>query len=224
MRVLIVEDEPQLANNIAQILKEGAGFAVDVCNDGLDGLHLAMSNPYDLIVLDLMLPGMNGLDLLGEMRKKGKNTAVLILTAKNTNADIIEGLNRGSDDYLTKPFDIGELIARCKALVRRSYQKPSPAITVGNIKIDTLARKVEVAEQVIDLTATEYKTLEFLAFRLGEVVTKTELLEHLYDFNWERFSNVIEAHVSSLRRKLDPDKKNNPIKTVRGHGYILKGE
>lgn len=223
MRVLVIEDEPQLANNIAQILKEGAGFAVDVCNDGLEGLHLAMNTPYDLIVLDLMLPGMSGLELLDKMRKKGKNTAVLILTAKNTSADIIEGLNCGSDDYLTKPFDIGELIARCKALVRRSYQKPNPEIIVGNIKIDTLTRSVEVAKQPIDLTATEYKTLEFLALRSGEVVTKSELLEHLYDFNWERFSNVIEAHISSLRRKLDPYRENNPIKTVRGHGYILKG-
>lgn len=224
MRVLVVEDEPKLADNIAQILKEGAGFAVDVCNDGLEGLHLAMNNPYDLIVLDLMLPGMSGLELLGEMRKKGKDTAVLILTAKNTSTDIIEGLNCGSDDYLTKPFDIGELIARCKALVRRSYQKPNPEITIGNIKIHTLSRSVEVAEQSVDLTAMEYKTLEFLALRSGEVVTKSELLEHLYDFNWERFSNVIEAHISSLRRKLDPDRKNNPIKTIRGHGYILKGD
>ena len=224
MRILVIEDEPQLADNIAQILKEGAGFAVDICNDGTEGYHFAISNPYDLIVLDLMLPGMSGLEILNKLRNNGNDTAVLILTAKNDSADIIEGLNHGSDDYLTKPFDIGELVARCKALIRRSYRKPNPTIMVGDVIINTLARSVEVAGQAIELTATEYKTLEFIALRKGEVVTKTELLEHLYDFNWERFSNVIEVHISSLRRKLDPDKKINIIKTVRGHGYIIKGD
>ncbi len=224
MRVLVIEDEPQLADNIAQILKEGAGYAVDISNDGTEGLHFAATNPYDLIVLDLMLPGMSGLDILKQIRDKGNDTAVLILTARDSSDDIVKGLNYGSDDYLTKPFDIGELVARCKALIRRSYRKPNPVITLGDIAINTLARTVEINNKLVDLTATEYKTLEFLALRKGEVVTKTELLEHLYDFNWERFSNVIEVHISSLRRKLDPDKKNNIIKTIRGHGYIIKGE
>ena len=224
MRVLVIEDEPQLAKNIAQILKEGAGFAVDICNDGNEGYYYANSNPYDLIVLDLMLPGMSGLEILSKLRDIGNDTAVLILTAKNTSEDIVKGLNYGSDDYLTKPFDIGELVARCKALIRRSYRKPNPVISIGDIEINIAARNVMVSDRTVELTATEYKTLEFLAMRKGEVVTKTELLEHLYDFNWERFSNVIEAHISSLRRKLDPERSKNIIKTVRGHGYMVNGE
>ncbi len=222
MRALVVEDEVTLANNIAQALREGAGFAVDISNDGLEGLHFATTNPYDLVVLDLMLPGMNGMDILKNIRDKGIKTAVLIMTARDTSEDIINGLNVGADDYLTKPFDVGEFIARCKALVRRSYSEPSPEITISGIRINTLKKQVFVSDKPVTLTALEYKTLEYFFMRCNEIVTKTDLLEHLYDQDWDRDSNVIEVHISSLRKKLDPNKTLNPIKTMRGYGYIIE--
>jgi DNA-binding response OmpR family regulator len=222
MRVLIIEDESRIAKNIAQVLKENANFAVDICTDGVDGLHQAKSNTYDLIVLDLTLPGMDGLDILNKMRSSGKTVPVLILTARDTSADIITGLNSGGDDYLTKPFDMGELVVRCKALVRRSYGQTHPKIKVGKLTIDTVARRVKFNNSEVRLTAMEYRTLEYLAMRVGQIVSKTELLEHLYDFNWERFSNVLEVYVSALRRKLDPDRKYDLIETIRGQGYLLK--
>lgn len=222
MRVLIVEDEPTFARNIAQALREGAGFAVDISNDGVDGMHLAATGSYDLIVLDLMLPGMDGMSILKQIRARGLKTAVLIMTARDSRRDVIEGLNLGGDDYLTKPFDIGEFIARAKALVRRTYDEPNPEISVGELTLKTTSRTVTVSGRVVPLTAMEYRTLEYLVMRCGEVVTKTELLEHLYDLNWERYSNVIEVHISSLRKKLDPDKTFNPIRTLRGHGYIME--
>ncbi|MHC4258899.1 MAG: response regulator transcription factor [Planctomycetota bacterium] len=222
MRALIVEDEVRLARNIAQILGENASFAADISTDGVDGLHMAKTNPYDLIVLDLTLPGMDGLDILSRLRSDGSSVPVLILTARDTSADIISGLNAGGDDYLTKPFDMGELVARCKALVRRSYGKTDPRLKIGQLTIDTAARRVEMNDHEIRLTATEFRALEYLAMRAGQTVSKEQLLEHLYDFNWERFSNVIEVHVSALRRKLDPDRRYGLIETLRGQGYVLK--
>lgn len=222
MRVLIIEDEPRLAVNIAQALKENADFVADIAADGPEGLHLAKINPYDLLLLDLILPGMDGLEVLQELRQSGQTTAVLILTARDGREDIIAGLNAGSDDYLTKPFDMGELVARCKALVRRAYGQPNPILRTGTLTVDTLTRRVYYGEREVHLTATEYRTLEYLALRAGQIVSKTELLEHLYDFNWERFSNVIEVHISALRRKLDPSRKDNLIETLRGRGYLLR--
>ena len=143
MRVLIIEDESQLAQNVACVFRETANYAVDISGEGIDGLHLARTNPYDLIVLDLMLPGMAGLEILQRLRAEGKTTPILILTARDTSADIIEGLNGGCDDYLTKPFDMGELMARCKALIRRSYGQVSPKIELGALSVDTQARRVE---------------------------------------------------------------------------------
>ena len=222
MRVLIIEDESRLARNIAQVLKESAKFAVAVCTEGIDGLHLAKTNPYDLIILDLTLPGIDGLDILRKLRSAGKTVAVLILTARDTSVDIITGFDSGGDDYLTKPFDMGELVARCKALIRRAYGQTHPKIKVGKLTIDTAARRVKFDKVEVRLTAMEYRTLEYLAMRAGQIVSKTELLEHLYDFNWERFSNVMEVYISALRRKLDPGRKYNIIETVRGQGYLLK--
>lgn len=223
MRVLIIEDEKRLAQNISQVLIENQGYAVDLSFDGIDGLHMAQSNSYDLIVLDLRLPGMHGLDILKTIRKQKNNTPVLILTACDTSLDVIKGLDCGSDDYLTKPFDMGELVARCKALIRRSYGKADPVLNIGPLIIDTAARKVIANGKHIMLSPMEYHTLVYLAMRAGQVVSKEELLEHLYDFNWERFSNVIEVYVSMLRKKLDPQKKYNLIKTFRGQGYIVEG-
>lgn len=223
MRVLIIEDEKRLAQNISQVLVEHEGYAVDLSCDGIDGLHMAESNSYDLIVLDLRLPGMHGLDILKAIRAQRNTTPVLILTACDTPSDVVKGLDCGSDDYLTKPFDIGEFVARCKALIRRSYGKANPIMNIGPLMIDILARRVTMNGNHIILSPMEYHTLEYLALRAGQVVSKEELLEHLYDFNWERFSNVIEVYVSTLRKKIDPQKKYNIIKTLRGQGYIAEG-
>ena len=222
MRVLIIEDEMRLAKNIAQVFRESGNFAVDISPDGVDGLHMAKTNPYDLIVLDLTLPGIDGLEILGALRGMRNAVPVLILTARDTQRDIVTGFNEGGDDYLTKPFDMGELIARCKALIRRSYGQPYPLLEVGKLKVDTAARKVTFNDSEVRLTAMEYRTLEYLAMRTGQIVSKEELLEHLYDFNWERFSNVLEVYIAAIRRKLDPDRCFDPIETVRGQGYCLK--
>lgn len=223
MRTLIIEDEKRLARNIAQILSENEAFAVDCSYDGQDGLYMAESNVYDLIILDLRLPKKSGLDILKSLRSKGNPTPILILTACDMPSDVVKGLEAGGDDYLTKPFDMAELVARCKALIRRAYGKPSPVIQVGGVTIDTAARSVTAQGRAVSLTPMEYQTLLYLAMRAGQVVSKEELLEHLYDFNWERFSNVIEVYISSLRKKLDPDKTRHLIQTQRNQGYVLQG-
>lgn len=221
MRVLIVEDEIRLARNVAKALRETASFAVDISNDGEDGLHQALVNPYDLIVLDLMLPKVSGLDILARLRRAGNRVPVLILTARDTANDIIKGLNTGSDDYLTKPFDMGELIARCQALIRRHYDRPDPTLKVGELSVDTASRAVTFKGRPIGLPAMEYRLLEYLVLRAGQVVTKEEIVEHLYDFNAENFSNVVEVYISALRKKLDPGPPHHLIHTMRGQGYLV---
>jgi len=219
MRVLIVEDEERLARNIARVLKEQASFAVDISTDGEDGRHMALSSPYDLVILDLMLPKLNGLEILRDLRSKGRRTPVLILTALGKTDDIVRGLDFGCDDYLTKPFDMGELVARCKALIRRAYDRPDPVIAQGDLRINTASRAVSFRGKTVFLPAMEYRLLEYLAMRAGEVVSKTDIIEHLYDYAAERFSNVVEVYVSSLRKRFGPDL----IRTVKGQGYILGG-
>jgi len=221
MRVLIIEDERRLADNIAQVLREREKYAVDISEDGLDGFYMFQSNPYDLVILDLMLPGMGGLEILRRIRQNGKTTPVLILSARDSTDDIVQGLNYGSDDYLTKPFDLGELVARCKSLIRRAYGVAAPLIRIGELSIDTAARRVQAGRRVLNLTGMEYQTLVYLAMRQGQIVSKEQLLEHLYDFNWERFSNVIEVYISALRRKIDPTRQKQYIRTCRGQGYLL---
>lgn len=222
MRVLIIEDEKRLAGNIARSLRESAGYAVDCAYDGEEGLYMADSIPYDLIVLDLMLPQIDGYAVLDRLRKAGKSSPVLVLTARDERESVIALLNAGADDYVTKPFDLGELIARAKALIRRGKGQCSPALQAGDVQIDTARRQVTRGGKPVVLSAMEYRVLEYLALRKGAIVSKTELLEHLYDFNWERFSNVIEVYVSGLRRKLD-DRGGELIQTLRGQGYMLQG-
>jgi two-component system response regulator PhoP len=222
MRVLIVEDEPRLAENIARSLREGAGYAVDVAADGQEGLFLAESNTYDVVLLDLMLPKLDGMQLLTRIRQAGQLTPVLVLTARDDKESVVSLLNAGADDYLTKPFDLGELLARTKALIRRGKGQPSPVLTIGDLQLNTVNRTVQRSDRTIMLTAMEYRVLEYLAHRPGAVVSKTELLEHLYDYNWEKFSNVIEVYISGLRRKLDDGSERQLIHTVRGQGYILQ--
>lgn len=217
MRVLIVEDEERLARNIASVLREAASFAVDIAANGEDGLHLARTNPYDLIVLDLMLPKIPGLQVLSALRSEGCRSPVLILTARGSTEDVVQGLDLGCDDYLTKPFEMAELVARCRALIRRSYDRPEPTVRAGGLEIDPRQRIVRQAGQEHVLPAMEYRLLEFLAMRAGEVVSKEDLLEHLYDFDAERFSNVIEVYISSLRKRFGA----GLIQTLRGQGYRL---
>jgi DNA-binding response OmpR family regulator len=221
MRVLVIEDERKLAANIARSMRESAGYAVDCAYDGEEGLYMAESNPYDLAIVDLMLPRMNGQTVLARMRQAGMATPVLILTARDERESIVALLNSGADDYLTKPFDLGELIARAKALIRRGKGQSTAVLKMRDVEIDTSARRVSRRGRPVTLSAMEYRVLEYLAHRKGAIVSKTELLEHLYDFNWERFSNVIEVYVSGLRRKLD-DKNGELIQTSRGQGYLLR--
>ena len=222
MRVLIVEDEPRLAENVARSLRESAGYAVDVAADGQEGLFLAESNTYDVVLLDLMLPKVDGMQLLTRIRQAGQLTPVLVLTARDDKESVVALLNAGADDYLTKPFDLGELLARTKALIRRGKGQPSPVLKIGDLQLNTVNRSVQRADRIIILTAMEYRVLEYLAHRPRAVVSKTELLEHLYDYNWEKFSNVIEVYISGLRRKLDDGSERQLIHTVRGQGYILQ--
>jgi len=222
LRILIVEDEVRLAENIARSFRESAGYAVDIARDGEDGLFMAESNPYDAVLLDLMLPKLDGLGVLRKMREAKQHTPVLVLTARDEKESIVALLNTGADDYLTKPFDLGELLARTKALIRRGKGQSSPILEVGDLQINIADRIVHKGGEKISLTAMEYRVLEYLAHRPGAVVSKTELLEHLYDYNWEKFSNVIEVYISGLRRKLDDNSSQQLIHTVRGQGYTLQ--
>jgi DNA-binding response OmpR family regulator len=222
MRVLLIEDDERLADNIANSLRESSGYAVDVATDGAQGLYLAESSPYDLVILDLMLPKLDGHSLLIRYRERGFATPVLIISARDEKESVIRLLNSGADDYLAKPFDLGELLARAKALVRRGTGQRSPVLTMEDLRMDTAERSVQRGQRDIALSPMEYRVLEYLAHRPRAVISKTELLEHLYDYNWEKFSNVIEVYVSGLRRKIDNSFAVKLIHTVRGHGYVLR--
>jgi len=230
MRVLLVEDEVRLADNLAAALSDGPGFAVDSAEDGVAGDDCARNLCYDLIVLDLMLPKLDGLGLLKRLRARKDTTPVLILTAREGANSIIELLNAGADDYLAKPFDLGELIARAKALIRRGKGAAHPTLNALGLTVNTLEQTVRRQDILVDLSPTEYRILEYLIHRPRVIVSKRELLEHLYDYNWEHHSNVIEAHISNLRKKLDaalpgPDTVSTPvIETLRGRGYRLAPE
>jgi len=224
MHILVIEDEERLAKNLATAIVRNAGFAVDVALNGEDGLHLAMSNTFDCIILDLMLPERSGLDVLRSLRSSGYETPVLILTARDEKASIVDLLGQGADDYLAKPFDLGELLARVKVLIRRSSGHASAQLMVSDLVLDTNNRTVFRSGRRIELTPMEYRTLEYLMTHHGTVVSKEKLLEHLYDYNWEKFSNVIEVYISALRRKIDGSSSARLIHTLRGHGYVIRKE
>jgi len=221
MRLLIIEDEIRLARNIAKVLDEEFSWAVDISTEGEDGQHMAMTNPYDLIILDLGLPKISGIEILQEIRRNNMTVPVLILTASDAADDIVHGLESGSDDYMIKPFDMRELMARCKALVRRSYGHVDSVIKIGDISINTAKHQVIFREKTVRLSAMEYRLLEYLAMRAGEVVSKTEIVEHLYGFGSENFSNVVEVYISSLRKKLCSGSNRQVIHTLRNQGYVL---
>ena len=216
MRVLLIEDEPDLADALARSLTESA-FAVDVSRDGDDGLFQALAAPYDAIILDVMLPGRDGWSVLEAIRAAGRTVPVIMLTARDAVPDRVRGLNLGADDYLTKPFDVAELVARLRALGRRALAQPSPVLTVGDVRIDLAARRVHHTGREVDLTAREFGILELLASRRGEIVTRTEISERLYNDASELLSNAIDVHIAALRKKLG----ESLIETRRGFGYLI---
>lgn len=217
MRLLVVEDEPDLQNLLARALR-GQGYAVDTAEDGEQGLYKAQTWDYDAIVLDWMLPKLDGLSLLRELRRK-KRTPVLLLTARDATDDRVSGLDSGADDYLVKPFEIKELLARLRAIIRRSSGITSNIISIGDIQVDTGSHTVSRNGEVIFLTAREYALVELLALRRGKLVTRQVLYDHLFDENDDTLSNLIEVHVSNVRKKLGKDF----IATRRGAGYIVDG-
>jgi DNA-binding response OmpR family regulator len=223
MRILLIEDHRPLQRALKQGLEE-EGFAVDVAADGEEGDYKASTAEYDVIVLDLMLPRVDGLTLLQRWRKMGLNTHVLVLTARGTTEDKVKGLNLGADDYLTKPFELGELLARIRALIRRGHQVKTPVIRIHDLEIDTAARTVKRAGESVYLTPREFALLEFLAFHPGQVVTRTMIWEHLYDDRDETTSNVVDVYIRYLRTKIDKGHELPLILTRWGEGYLLRSE
>jgi len=220
MRVLVVEDYAPLARSVQQGLRE-AGYAVDGASDGEEGLALAESTPYDAVVLDLMLPRIDGLTVLARLRARGHGAAVLILTARDGVSDRVKGLDGGADDYLLKPFAFEELLARLRAVIRRRYPASGNTIRIADLEIDTAARSVRRAGEGITLSGREYALLEYLARRRGQIVTRSEIWDHLYDFAADPSSNVVDVYVGYLRRKVDQAHAVKLLKTHRGIGYSL---
>lgn len=221
MRIILIEDEKNLANIIKKGLQE-EGYSVDAAHDGEEGLYMAENIPADAIILDIMLPKMNGLQILKTMRKNNIKTPVLLLTAKDTVLDKIKGLDTGADDYLTKPFEFGELLARIRSLLRRVGEIKSPLITIEDLEINTASHGVKRAEKEIALSAREYAILEYLAYNKDRVVTRTEITEHIYDESFDLDSNIVDVYINYLRNKIDKGFKKKLIHTIRGKGYILK--
>ena len=222
MRVLVVEDNVPIQKSLAKGLRE-AGFAVDVSGDGEEGLWYATSNDYDVVVLDLMLPRVDGLTILRRLRADGRSTHVLILTARDTVQDRVLGLNLGADDYLVKPFAFEELLARVRALARRAYSAKNPQLTVDDLRLETSARRVWRGDDEVVLTSREYALLEYLAMRAGEAVSRTDIWEHVYEFNSEADSNVVDVYIGYLRKKVERPDGPALIHTIRGVGYSLRG-
>ena len=220
MRILIVEDELTLSKQIQDFFST-KGFAVDVAHKGSDGYYLATEYPIDAAIIDIGLPDFSGIELIARLRKEKVNTPILLLTARSRWQEKVEGLEVGADDYLAKPFHYEELLARVNALLRRSQGKAHPVLSYANIKLDSLAQDVTVDGKKIELTAYEYKVLEYLLFRKGEVVSKSVLTDHIYDEDYDRDSNVIEVFIGRLRKKIDPDGATKPIETLRGRGYRI---
>ncbi|AJG40405.1 MULTISPECIES: response regulator transcription factor [Thermotoga] len=223
MRVLLVEDEKDLADLIAEALKKEM-FTVDVCYDGEEGMYMALNEDFDVVILDVLLPVHDGWEILKAMREKGINTPVLMLTALSDVEYRVKGLNMGADDYLPKPFDLRELIARVKALIRRKAENKNVKLVCGDLILDTATRKVFRGGKEIDLTKKEYQILEYLMMNKNRVVTKEELQEHLWSFDDTVFSDTLRSHIKNLRKKIDRGFKKKIIHTVRGIGYVVRDE
>ncbi|KPL20305.1 MAG: hypothetical protein AMJ75_11970 [Phycisphaerae bacterium SM1_79] len=220
MRLLVIEDYRPLQQALTKGLRE-AGFAVDTTRDGQEGLWYAAGSEYDVIILDLMLPGMDGLEILKKIRSQGRKSHVLILTARDTVEDRVAGLDLGADDYLVKPFAFEELLARVRALVRRAYRRKNPQIKIKDLGIDLTTQRVWRGREEIQLTVREYALLEYLAMRAGQIVSRTDIWEHLYEFKSAASSNVVDVYVGYLRKKIEQPGKPPLIHTVRGRGYTL---
>jgi two-component system response regulator PhoP len=218
MRVLVIEDDEALRESLCRQLADG-GFGVEQAADGREGLYFALEYPVDLAIVDLGLPQVSGLDLIRDVRSKGKTYPILILTARDRWQDKVDGLSAGADDYVVKPFHFEELSARVNALLRRSGGWASPVLAAGAVTLDTGRQQLSVDGQAIELTTFEYRIIEHLMMRAGEVISKAELTDRLYDQDFERDSNVIEVFIGRLRKKIDPDNRIKPIETLRGRGY-----
>lgn len=221
MRVLVVEDERRLASVLKQGLTE-QGYAVDLAFDGEEGLGLAELEPYDLLVLDVMLPALDGYTIVRRLRAAGKQTPILLLTARDAVDDRVTGLDSGADDYLTKPFAFRELLARARALMRRDGRRRDPVLRAGDLTLDPATRLVTRDGREIELTSKEYAVLEYFLHNVGRVLTRTQIAEHVWDYDFVAMSNVIDVYVRSLRRKLDDDSETRLFHTVRGVGYQLR--
>ena len=221
MRVLVVEDDPKLLDSIRQGLKEH-GFAVDVAPDGRLGLELALGADYDALVLDVMLPGKSGLEILRELRTRHRATPVLILSARSAVEDRVRGLDLGADDYLPKPFSFQELLARLRAISRRPAAEPVTTLTAGDLELDTVHRSVRRGNRQIELTSKEFGLLEYLMKRKGVVLTRAMILDHVWDLDYDGGSNLVEVYINYLRKKVDQGTDVKLIQTVRGSGYVLK--
>jgi two-component system response regulator PhoP len=218
MRILLVEDEAPLRETLAARLKR-EGYAVDAASDGEEGQYMGREVPFDLAIIDLGLPKLSGMELVRDLREQQKKFPILILTARSSWQDKVEGLKAGADDYLVKPFHVEELLARINALLRRAAGWSKPTLDCGPIVLDLAAQTVSVADAAVDLTSYEYKVLEYLMLHAGELVSKADLTEHIYQQDFDRDSNVLEVFIGRLRKKLDPDGTLKPIETVRGRGY-----
>lgn len=223
MRILLVEDEKDLSAIIKQGLEE-EGYIVDVAHDGEEGLYMSENYPADAVILDIMLPVMDGLTVLSAMRKKGINTPVILLTARDALIDKIKGLDTGADDYLTKPFVFDELLARVRSLIRRKTDVKEAVIRIADMEINTASHEVRRGARLITLSAKEYALLEYLAYKKNTVVSRSDIIEHIYHEDSEMDSNVVDVYINYLRNKIDKDFKKKLIHTVRGAGYILKEE
>jgi heavy metal response regulator len=222
MRLLLVEDDLRIASFVQKGLEE-AGYAVDHATNGEDGLHLALHEPYDVAIIDLMLPKLDGLTLIEDLRQKKINTPVMILSARRSVDDRVKGLQKGGDDYLTKPFSFSELLARVQALIRRSSRTSEPmSLTVGELSVDLLTREVTRTGTKIELQPHEFALLEYLMRNAGRVLSKTMILEHVWDYNFDPQTNVVDVLVCRLRNKVDRDFEKKMIHTIRGVGYVLK--
>ncbi|MEA3467205.1 MAG: response regulator transcription factor [Thermodesulfobacteriota bacterium] len=224
MRLLVVEDDKKIASFLEKGLRE-SGFSVDVCHDGIDGLSLALTEPYEAAVIDIMLPGLDGLDLIEKIRTRGVTIPVLILSARQSVDDRIEGLQRGGDDYMVKPFSFNELLARIQALLRRGRKViHSGVISVGELQLDPLKREVRRQGEKIELPTKEYALLDLMMRNPGRVLSKTSILEQIYEYNFDPQTNVIDVLVCRLRNRIDKEYDNKLIHTVRGMGYVLRTE
>jgi two-component system OmpR family response regulator len=221
MRILVVEDDAKLLESIRKGLKE-SGFGADGAADGREGLRRILEDDYDAVILDLMLPGLSGLDVLRELRSRHRATPVLVLSARSSVEDRVHGLDLGADDYLAKPFSFQELLARLRAITRRPAVEPATVLSAGDLTVDTVRHEARRAGQLLDLTAKEFSLLEYLTRRKGVVLTRAMILDHVWDLDYDGGSNLVEVYVNYLRKKVDASHDVKLIQTVRGSGYVLR--